>query len=48
MLNLEITRDSDSDTYFATFELKITYPELRPLVMASFQDLTECILAEEV
>lgn len=48
VINLEITKDSDSDTYFAVFQLKITNPELRPLVLASVQDLSDCILAEEV
>ena len=47
VLDLEITRDSDN-TYFATFQLKITNPELRTLVLASVQGLPGCTLAEEV
>ena len=47
VLDLEITRDSDN-TYFATFQLKITNPELRTLVLASVQGLPDCTLAEEV
>ena len=48
ILDLEITKDSSSGTYFATFQLKITNPSLRTLVLASVQELPDCILAEEM
>lgn len=48
ILDLEITKDSSSGTYFATFHLKITNPSLRTLVLASVQELPDCILAEEM
>ena len=48
ILDLEITKDSSSGTYFATFQLKITNPSLRTLVLASVQELSDCILAEEM
>ena len=44
----QITKDSSSGTYFATFQLKITNPSLRTLVLASVQELSDCILAEEM
>ena len=48
ILDLEITKDSSSGTYFATFQLKITNPSLRTLVLASVQELSDCIIAEEM
>ena len=48
ILDLEITKDSSSGTYFATFQLKITNPSLRTLVLASVQELPDCIIAEEM
>lgn len=48
ILDLEITKDSSSGTYFATFQLKITKPSLRTLVLASVQELPDCIIAEEM
>lgn len=48
ILDLEITKDSSSGTYFAIFQLKITNPSLRTLVLASVQELPDCIIAEEM
>ncbi|MGN0481564.1 MAG: MgtC/SapB family protein [Lachnospiraceae bacterium] len=45
--DLDISKDNDS-SYFVTFQIKISKPEKRQEIIAQIQELSECMLVEEI
>lgn len=48
LLDLEISRESKNDSFFATFQLKITNPGIRGSITSDLQKLSGCIVVEEL
>ncbi len=48
LFDLEITRESNSNSFFATFQLKINNPGIRLAIQSDIQNLSGCTLAEEL
>ncbi|MGN0318164.1 MAG: MgtC/SapB family protein [Lachnospira sp.] len=48
LFDLEISRDSKGESFFATFQLKITNPGMRLAIRSDLQNLPGCTVIEEL